>query len=138
MRYLPIHIDTKDATLRVIGGGEAAEAKLRTLIKTEARLEVVSDSISAEISRWAEDGHLIWIQKAFDISDLDGARLVYAATEDDVLNAEIAAAAQEHGVLANAADQKSACAFITPALVDRSPVLVSIGTEGTTPGLPGR
>jgi len=135
MRYLPIHIDTKDAILRVIGGGEAAEAKLRTLIKTEARLEVVSDLISAEISRWAEDGHLIWIQKAFDISDLDGARLVYAATEDDALNAEIAAAAQEHGVLANAADQKSACAFITPALVDRSPVLVSIGTEGTTPGL---
>jgi uroporphyrin-III C-methyltransferase/precorrin-2 dehydrogenase/sirohydrochlorin ferrochelatase len=135
MRYLPIHIDTKDVTLRVIGGGEAAEAKLRTLIKTEARLEVVSDSISAEISRWAEDGRLIWIQKAFDISDLDGARLVYAATEDDALNAEIAAAAQERGVLANAADQKSACAFITPALVDRSPVLVSIGTEGTTPGL---
>ncbi|WP_416878010.1 siroheme synthase CysG [Litorimonas sp.] len=135
MRYLPIHIDTKDVTLRVIGGGEAAEAKLRTLLKTEARLEVVSDSISAEISRWSEDGRLVWIQKAFDISDLDGARLVYAATEDDSLNAEIAAAAHERGVLANAADQKSACAFITPALVDRSPVLVSIGTEGTTPGL---
>jgi uroporphyrin-III C-methyltransferase/precorrin-2 dehydrogenase/sirohydrochlorin ferrochelatase len=135
MRYLPIHIDTKDVTLRVIGGGEAAEAKLRTLLKTEARLEVISDSISAEISRWSEDGRLVWIQKAFDISDLDGARLVYAATEGDALNAEIAAAAQERGVLANAADQKSACAFITPALVDRSPVLVSIGTEGTTPGL---
>lgn len=135
MRYLPIHIDTKDVTLRVIGGGEAAEAKLRTLLKTEARLEVVSESISAEISRWAEDGRLIWIQKTFDISDLDGARLVYAATEDDALNAEIAAAAHERGILANAADQKSACAFITPALVDRSPVLVSIGTEGTTPGL---
>jgi len=135
MRYLPIHIETKDVTFRVFGGGDAAEAKLRTLIKTEARLEVISENISAEIARWAEQGRLNWLQKSFEASDLAGARLVYAASEDDVLNARIANLARAQGVLANAADQKSACDFITPALVDRSPVLISIGTEGTTPGL---
>ena len=136
MRYLPIHVDTKDVTLRVFGGGEAAEAKLRTLIKTEARLEVMSETLSAEIMRWVEQGRLTWVQRNFETSeDLIGARLVYAASEDDALNAQIADLARKHGILANAADLKSACDFITPALVDRSPVLVSIGTEGTTPGL---
>lgn len=135
MRYLPIHIDTKDVNILVFGGGEAAEAKLRTLIKTEARLDVVSETLSAEIMRWVEQGRLTWSQKAYEASDISKARLVYAATENDTLNAEIADAARKFGVLANAADQKTACDFITPALVDRSPVLVSIGTEGTTPGL---
>ncbi len=135
MRYLPIHVETRGVTIRVFGGGKTAESKLRTLIKTEAHLEVISEDISSEIARWEELKRLTVIKKSFEVSDIAGARLVYAASEDDVLNAQIADLAREQGILANAADQKSACDFITPALVDRSPVLVSIGTEGTTPGL---
>jgi uroporphyrin-III C-methyltransferase/precorrin-2 dehydrogenase/sirohydrochlorin ferrochelatase len=135
MRYLPIHVDTENALIRVIGGGEAAEAKLRTLIKTEARIEVVAETISPEIARWADLGKLMHIPQSFRDNDVIGARLVYAATEDDALNAHIALLGEAEGVLVNAADQKSACHFITPALVDRSPVLISIGTEGTSPGL---
>ena len=135
MRYLPIHVDTQNALIRIIGGGEAAEAKLRTLVKTEARLEVVAEDISSEIQRWAEQGKLVHVQRDFLEADIEDARLVYAATEDDAVNANIALLGQAKGVLVNAADQKSACDFITPALVDRSPVLISIGTEGTSPGL---
>jgi len=135
MRYLPIHVDTKDARILIIGGEGAAEAKLRTLIKTEAQLNVISPEISPEIRRWAEQGLLFHIARDFQPSDLDGVRLVYAATEDDDLNLEIGNLARAQGLLVNAADQKNACDFITPALVDRSPVIVSIGTEGTSPSL---
>jgi uroporphyrin-III C-methyltransferase/precorrin-2 dehydrogenase/sirohydrochlorin ferrochelatase len=120
MRYLPIHVDTKDALIR---------------IKTEARLEVISETISPEIERWKTKGLLIWRKKDFELTDLIGARLVYAAYDNDDLNAEIARLCREHNILINAADQKDACDFITPALVDRAPVLISIGTEGTSPGL---
>jgi len=61
--------------------------------------------------------------------------LVYAATEDDALNGKIADLAAKRQIPANAADYKDACRFITPALVDRAPVTVSIGTEGTSPAL---
>lgn len=135
MRYLPIHVDTQGAFIRVIGGGEAAEAKLRTLIKTDARLEVVAEQLSQEITRWEQNGQISWIPRTFIETDVYGARLVYAATEDDDMNSYIADLCRENNVLVNAADQKQACDFITPALVDRSPVLISIGTEGTSPGL---
>lgn len=135
MRYLPIHVDTKDARILIIGGEGAAEAKLRTLIKTDAQLSVISPEVSPEISRWAEQGLLSHTARDFQPSDLDGVRLVYAATEDDDLNLEIGNLARAQGLLVNAADQKDACDFITPALVDRSPVIVSIGTEGTSPSL---
>jgi len=135
MRYLPIHVDTKDSRILIIGGEGAAEAKLRTLIKTEAELVVIAPEISPEITRWAEAGYLSWIEKEFEAADLIGIRLLYVATEDDMLNAEVAELARSKGLLVNAADQKDACDFITPALVDRSPVIVSIGTEGTSPSL---
>ena len=73
--------------------------------------------------------------REFKRSDLKNIRLVYAATEDDITNAKIARLAKKKGLFVNAADQKDACDFITPALVDRSPVTVSIGSEGTSPGL---
>lgn len=135
MRYIPIHVDTKDARILIIGGEEAAEAKLRTLIKTEAHLILVAPELSPEITRWAEKGVLTHVARDFEPSDLDNVRLVYAATEDDDLNLEIGNLARARGLLVNAADQKDACDFITPALVDRSPVIVSIGTEGTSPSL---
>jgi len=135
MQYLPIHFDTRGVTILIVGGGPAAEAKLRTLLKTEADLFVVDHEISDEITRWSEDGRLRHELRAFQPSDLVGVSLVYAATEDDALNGEIADLAAARQIPANAADYKEACRFITPALVDRSPVAVSIGTEGTSPAL---
>jgi len=135
MRYLPIHIDTNDAQILIIGGGEAAEAKLRTLLKTEAKLVLLSPTVSPEISRWIEQGEIVWKQRDVEAKDFEAATLVYAATESDEENAKLAGQAHLAGKIVNAADQKDACDFITPALVDRSPVIVSIGTEGTSPSL---
>ena len=136
MRYLPIHFDTQQAKIAIFGSGPAAEAKLRTLIKTEADLTVYSDArVQPDILRWAEQGRISFVSEGFDVAQMIGARLIYAATEDDALNAEIAELARKAGVPVNAADQKNACDFITPALVDRSPVTISIGTEGTSPSL---
>jgi len=135
VRYLPIHVDTKDADILIVGGEAAAEAKLRTLVKTDANLILVATIVSPEISRWIEAGKITHFNRAFSPCDLDGKRLVYAATEDDSFNGEIAALCRAKFLPVNAADYKDACDFITPALVDRAPVAISIGTEGTSPGL---
>jgi len=135
MRYLPIHIDMKGQTLLVIGGGAAAEAKLRTLVKTDAHIRVIAHDVSDQIKKWADDGRVEWVIRDYKRRDFKGVCLLYAACEDDALNAKIARQAKKKGLLVNAADQKQACDFITPALVDRSPVAISIGSEGTSPGL---
>ena len=135
MRYLPIHVDTAHQRILIVGGEAAAEAKLRTLIKTDAELFLVAPEVGPEVARWVKAGKIVWAPREFNESDLNGVRLVYAATEDDHENARIAELSGARGLLVNAADQKDACAFITPALVDRSPVIVSIGTEGTSPSL---
>lgn len=135
MRYLPLHIDTKNQTILIVGGGSAAEAKLRTLLKTEAHLIVYAEHISDEITKWVDEGRLIWRAEDVTAKALLSAQLIYAASDDPAVNTRVAKAARAHGVFVNAADQKEDCDFFTPALVDRSPVIISIGTEGTSPGL---
>jgi len=135
MRYLPIHIDTHNTQILIIGGGAAAEAKLRTLLKTDAKLLLISQTVSPEISRWIEQGRINWAQRSVETTDFKAAKLIYAATDSDPENARLAKLANRAGKIVNAADQKEACDFITPAIVDRSPVIVSIGTEGTSPSL---
>jgi len=135
MRYLPIHVDLKDQKVLIVGGGAAAEAKLRTLIKTDAKLVLVAPEISDEIQKWVNNSQIEWLQREWEASDYNGAKLVYAATDTPSINSEIAKYCSANNIFVNAADQKQDCSFITPALVDRSPVTISIGTEGTSPGL---
>ena len=140
MQYLPVHINTRGAKILVIGAGEAAEAKLRTLIKTEAHILILAVDVNPEVQRWIDAkavnaATISHESRDFTPEDLSGAALVYAATEDDAVNADIAALAAAQNIPVNAADQKAACSFITPALVDRAPMVISIGSEGTSPGL---
>lgn len=131
MRYLPIHLDLRGKTVIVFGGGPAAEAKLRTLLKTEAHLIVATEVPSQEIIRWSEMGRIDLVREV----KMDAASLIYAATEDEAQNLRLAQAARALNIPVNSADQPDGCDFITPAIVDRSPVAISIGTEGTSPGL---
>jgi len=136
MRFLPIFMDTKSRKIVVFGGNDAAEAKLRTLIKTEAEIIIVSSVVSNEINNWVEaHSNIAWLNREYNPDQLSGAILAYAATENPDLNARIAQDASAIGIPVNAADQKEDCSFYSPAIVDRSPVVVAIGSEGTSPGL---
>lgn len=112
-----------------------AEAKLRTLLTTPARLFVIADSISQNIQDWAKAGKLSWENRTFTPDDFEGKRLVYAASGNSAQDKAVAELAKRRGLLVNAADDKVGSNFFSPAIVDRSPVSVSIGTEGQSPGM---
>ena len=135
MQFLPIFLDTKDKTILVIGGEGAAEAKLRTLVKTQAEITLIATAVSPEIKRWHDEGRLEIFERQWIEDDIKDVLIVYAATENPQENAEIARIAKDRDILVNAADQKEDCAFYSPAIVDRDPVIVAIGSEGTSPGI---
>jgi uroporphyrin-III C-methyltransferase/precorrin-2 dehydrogenase/sirohydrochlorin ferrochelatase len=139
MRYFPIFLDLAGRRVVIAGGAEAATQKLRLALKTEAEILVVAPDVSAdlagEVAAHARDGRIALARRAFAAADLDGAALVYAATGDADTDAAIAAAARAAGVPVNAVDRPEISDFITPAIVDRDPVTVAIGTEGAAPVL---
>jgi uroporphyrin-III C-methyltransferase/precorrin-2 dehydrogenase/sirohydrochlorin ferrochelatase len=130
MRYFPIFVDLKDARVVVVGGGEEALRKIRLLLKTEAKIDVIAPEIHAEL---AENKRVNWLAKLYAAPLLDGATLVYSA--DAVLNEKVSADAKVRGIHINAVDEAEISTFIVPSIVDRDPVVIAIGTEGTAPVL---
>ena len=135
MQHFPIFLNVQNARIVVSGGGEAALAKLRLLLKTEAPVEVFAADPAAEIVGWAADGRLDLTRRALRAGRRAGAALFYAADEDAAEDARDAAIARADGALVNIVDNLADSAFITPAIVDRDPVTVAIGTEGAAPVL---
>jgi uroporphyrin-III C-methyltransferase / precorrin-2 dehydrogenase / sirohydrochlorin ferrochelatase len=135
MKYFPIFADVEHADVLVAGGGEQAAQKVRLLLKTEARITIVAELVSPELDHLAKQGRVAIVRRAFAVTDVSGKRIVYAATGDRAVDAAVSHAAQLRGVPVNVVDVPELSTFITPAIVDRDPVTVAIGTEGAAPVL---
>jgi len=133
MDYLPVFVETRGQRIIVVGTGQMAEAKCRTVLKTSAQVILITEAPTD--ATWADADRLSLIRRACTQSDLEGARMVYAASEDPDINARIAGWARAKGAWVNVLDTPDDCDFITPAVVDRDPVVVAIGTEGAAPVL---
>lgn len=134
MRHFPVFLDLAGRRVVVSGAGETAIAKLRLLLKTEARIVVFSPDAAPLVRGWADEGRLDLVERPLAEGDADGAALVYAADADPETDARVAAIGRAAGALVNIVDDLSSD-FITPAIVDRDPVTVAIGTEGAAPVL---
>lgn len=132
MRYFPIFVDLEGRDVLIVGGGEKALQKLRLLSKTSAHLKIVAAEMSQDIATAAVP-NLKVERRDFAESDLDGAALVFAASDDPVLDARVAAAARARDLTVNVVDGPAESNFIMPAIVDRDPIVVAIGTEGAAP-----
>ncbi|MEM9437979.1 MAG: NAD(P)-dependent oxidoreductase, partial [Pseudomonadota bacterium] len=135
MRHFPIFVDTRDARIVVVGGGDCAAAKLRLLMKTEAAIDVYAPEPEALVESWAAEGKLTLIRRYPEIAEIQGALLLYAAEDDEWADLETADRGRRARVKTLVVDNLDASDFITPAIVDRDPVTVAIGTEGAAPVL---
>lgn len=138
MQHFPIFLAVAGRRVVVSGNGETALAKLRLLLKTEARVTVVGADPADGLRELAEAGRITLIARAMEAGDAICAALFYAANDDAAEDARVAAIARAEGALVNIVDNLEDSAFITPAIVDRDPVVVAIGTEGAAPVLARR
>jgi len=135
MRHFPIYLDLRDRRVVVSGAGPCAVAKLRLLLKTEAGITVFGDDPDRQIRDWAAAGRLRLVPRRIEDGDAAEATLLYAANEDAAEDARAARIGRQAGALSNIVDNLEDSQFITPAIVDRAPVTVAIGTEGAAPVL---
>lgn len=135
MRHFPLFVDLAGRRVVVVGGGAVAERKVALLLRTTARIRVVAPVLTETLAAQAAGGLIEHVAGAYRTEHLSGARLVVAAASDRAVNLAAAAAAEAAGILVNVVDdpQPSTCLF--PAIVDRSPLVVAIGTSGAAPAL---
>ncbi|MES0873606.1 siroheme synthase CysG [Sinimarinibacterium thermocellulolyticum] len=136
--YYPLFLKLQGQRVLLVGGGEVALRKLRLLQRAGARVEIVAAALTPEIGLICETGKAVHVAAAFDEAQLRGCRLAIAATDDRALNARVAAAAEAAGVPVNVVDDAELSRFITPAIVDRAPLMVAISSGGAAPVLARR
>ncbi len=135
MDFLPVFLDLRGKRCLVVGGGAVAERKTSMLLRAGAAVEVVAPTIGEALTARAAAGEVAVTRRGFEPGDVAGALLVVAATGEHALNRRIAAAASAAGVYVNAVDQPDDSTLIMPSVVDRSPVVIAIGTGGNAPVL---
>jgi uroporphyrin-III C-methyltransferase/precorrin-2 dehydrogenase/sirohydrochlorin ferrochelatase len=131
--HLPIFLDIRGKTVIIAGGGTLAARRTDMALRAGARVRLFAPQLSEEFhdlrhhERFAHEAR--WPQGP----DLEGAVIAYGAAEDDVADLRLHGLAKAAGVLVNVADRMELCDFISPAILDRSPIVAAISSSGASP-----
>jgi siroheme synthase-like protein len=127
----PVMLDLAGVPVLVVGGGTIAARKAAGLLAAGAKVTVVAPMVLPELAAAVA----VVREKPYDAADLDGHQLVMTATDVPDVNAAVAHDARAAGLWVNSADDPENCTFILPAVTRRGPVVVSVGTDGSSPAL---
>jgi precorrin-2 dehydrogenase/sirohydrochlorin ferrochelatase len=131
--FYPLHVAIKEKKCLVVGGGKTAERKVATLVRYGGKVVVVSPSATPRLRSYAQQRKILWHKRRFKLTDLSGAFLVFSATDSETLNREIGQEAKKRTILVNVVDTPEECDFISPSLVERGHLTISISTAGLAP-----
>ncbi|MES9858289.1 MAG: siroheme synthase CysG [Sedimenticola sp.] len=135
MDFLPIFLDVKGKPCLVVGGGEVADRKISLLLKAGAKVRVISPLLCNNLANLAEDNLIEHQPRDYQNGDLDECHLAIAATDSSSVNQLVSTHAQAARIPVNVVDQPELCSYITPSIIDRSPVVAAVSTGGASPVL---
>lgn len=135
MDYFPLFLDARSLRCLIVGAGEVAARKLELIMKTPATITVVAPWACDTVKRLAKNEKVTLIEREFIDSDLTDKDMVFIATDKSETNQAIHDLAREQKVLVNVVDNTPLCQFITPSIVDRSPIIIAMSSGGVAPVL---
>lgn len=133
MKYFPIFLNAAQIDALIIGGGDVAARKIELLLKTTKKITIVSEHLSPTVERHIKTQQLTWLKHNYQTGLMAGKTLIIAATDDEDVNAEVSREAASLDLLVNVVDQPELCSYITPAIIDRSPMIIAISSSGSSP-----
>lgn len=133
MNYLPLFFDLTRQPCLVVGGGDVAMRKVALLMKAGACVTVLSPDITQALS--ALNDEITVRYQMFSDEDVEGFKLVVAATNQRNINVQVSSAARRYQIPVNVVDSPDLCDFIFPSIIDRSPVIIGVSSGGVSPVL---
>ncbi len=134
MQYFPLFYNLHRRKCLIIGGGNVARRRAKSLIRAGAKVHLISKEIESELESFLIESDASFEKQAIDINKLkNDYMLIVAATNDKAANAAVASFAYENRIPVNVADDRSACDFIFPSIIDRASLTVAISNSGKSP-----
>ena len=132
-RLYPASLVIEGKRCVVVGGGQVAKRKVDALLRTGARVVVVSPVLHSDLQTLLAEGLIEHIEGIYAAEHLAGARLVFAATDNAEVNLQVAHDARERGLWVNVADNPGRSDFYVPATISRQDLTLAISTGGGSP-----
>ena len=129
-RYFPMFIDLSDKNVVVVGGGNIATRRVKTLLQFTRNVTAIAPKVTEELRGLGTAGYVNLITRPVKRSDFQTAYMVIAATNDWKLNDEIYRVCKEEGIYVNIADDKSKCDFYFPGIYMQEGLVVGITASG--------
>jgi len=133
MKYFPVFLDGSKINAMVVGGGDVAARKIELLLKTTTNITIMAENITDGVERLINENKLNWLKHNYKAGLLTKTTLVIAATDNTDVNEQVYHEAVEFNILANVVDQPALCTYITPAIIDRSPMIIALSSSGSAP-----
>ncbi|WP_291081786.1 precorrin-2 dehydrogenase/sirohydrochlorin ferrochelatase family protein, partial [Dietzia sp. UBA5065] len=124
----PVGLDLEGRRVVVIGGGSVAQRRIPVLLDAGAAVHLVSPEITPTLQGLADAGRIRWEGREYRTGDLEGAWYVVAATKDSLVNARVAAEAEQNRTFCVRSDAVNSGTAVTPAVVRRDDMLVAVLT----------
>ena len=131
----PVNLLVRGRRCVVVGAGRIAARKIEALLSAGATVHVVAPEVGDEVRAWQEAGRLTLDERAFAPSDLEGAWLATAATDNPAVNRAVYEVGEHRRVFVNSADDPTNCSFTLMSVVRRGDLVVTVGTAGRSPAL---
>jgi siroheme synthase-like protein len=123
----------------VVGGGDIGLEKVEGLLSCGADVTLIAADAHPELEALAAERSIGWEKRLYaGASDLEGAFMVIAATNDSEVNIDVYDDAERRAMLVNVVDVPPLCNFILPAIVRSGPLAIAISTAGASPALAKR
>ncbi|MGE8538281.1 MAG: siroheme synthase CysG [Acinetobacter sp.] len=136
MDIFPISLKLQQQPCLIVGGGHIAYRKAVLLQKAGAVIDVIAPEIEEGLLHIVKGSQGQYVQAAFSPEiALRPYRLVIAATDDADTNRQVFELCEAENVLVNSVDDIPHCRFMVPAIIDRSPLVISVASNGTSPVL---
>lgn len=135
MQALPIFFNISNRPCVVIGGGDVAARKVNMLLKANAAVMVVAPELCTELRGLADENRIQAQLGSYDSAQLSGACLVVAATDDQSVNEAVSRDAKALNVPVNVVDAPELCTFTMGSIIERSPIVIAVSSEGNSPVL---
>jgi precorrin-2 dehydrogenase/sirohydrochlorin ferrochelatase len=136
MRVYPIFLNNLEGRRCVVfGGTHEAERKAAELLTCGAEVVLISETVTAQLEQWAQEGRLTWHARWYQPGDLQGAFLAIVAITNPKATEPIWQEAQRERVLINAVDDVPHCTFVAGSVIRRGALVIAISTSGHAPAL---
>jgi len=135
MDLYPIHLNLQGRRCLLVGGGAVAARKAAGLRAAGADILLVSPEAAPALQAMAQDHEIEWRREVYGTGHLDGVFLVMACTDNRAVNAAVTCEASARNLLVLCADDPGAGSFVSPAVVRRGDLLLTVSTGGAGPTL---